>query len=148
MERTMEKTCTRCFLQKPLEKLPWKNRILGIRHAVCKSCTAQRSSQWYRENKTAHIQNVSRNSQSYRNEARTYVAEYLSAHACVDCGESDPVVLEFDHRGKKRANVAEIVTDGVSINRIQKEIQECEVRCANCHRRRTAKERGWFRGEV
>lgn len=144
----MDKTCSKCFLSKPVEEFPWKYKALGIRHAVCKSCTAQRSSRWYKDNKAAHIHNVSLNSRSYRNQARKYVAGYLSTHGCIDCGESDPVVLEFDHRGKKEGNVAQMVTDGVSIKRIQQEIEECEVRCANCHRRKTAKERGWFRGNI
>ena len=41
------------------------------------------------------------------------VYEYVVAHPCVDCGESDPVVLEFDHVvGEKRYNVADLVRSG------------------------------------
>ncbi len=71
------------------------------------------------------------------------VYEYVVAHPCVDCGESDPVVLEFDHVvGEKRYNVADLVRSGRNWQYICKEIEKCEVRCANCHRRATAKRNG------
>jgi hypothetical protein len=80
-----------------------------------------------------------------RQRARRFVADYLSTHACVDCGESDPVVLEFDHVKGKNAAIARLVADGVTLDRLQQEIALCEVRCRNCHARKTARERGFFR---
>jgi hypothetical protein len=72
-----------------------------------------------------------------------FVSNYLAAHPCVDCGEADPVVLDFDHvDGKSMAISAGLI--GWSIARIIQEIRKCEVRCANCHRRRTAKQLGWY----
>lgn len=63
---------------------------------------------------------------------------YLSNNPCVDCGESDPVVLDLDHvRGEKEINIGEEVHN-LAWPRIMKEIEKCEVRCANCHFRVTA----------
>lgn len=63
---------------------------------------------------------------------------YLCNHPCVDCGESDPVVLEFDHvRGEKVANVANLISGAGKFQRLMDEIAKCDVRCANCHRRKT-----------
>ena len=147
MSEITEKVCTKCGPPaQPIENFGWKSRLRGVRHAVCKTCTAKRSSNWYYENKDAHIQNVMVHKEEARIEARQFVWDYLSTHPCIDCGEGDPVVLEFDHVSGKDANVSRLVADGVSIARIQQEINLCVVRCSNCHRRKTANERGWFRG--
>jgi hypothetical protein len=78
-------------------------------------------------------------------EQRDRVLEYLATHPCVDCGESDIVCLEFDHvRGTKRGDIAHMLGDH-SWQVIAAELQKCDVRCANCHRRKTAEQRGWYR---
>jgi hypothetical protein len=33
--------------------------------------------------------------------------QYFRTHPCVDCGERDPVVLEFDHLGEKSFNIGQ-----------------------------------------
>ena len=139
------KRCSKCGVDKPIDDFPWKNKLLNRRHAVCKPCTAIRSSKWYNENKQSHIENVGRYREEFRSNGKSFIWDYLSAHPCVDCGETNPLVLEFDHvRGNKKQTVSVMVTQGYSIENIQKEIDKCEVRCANCHRIKTAKERGWF----
>jgi hypothetical protein len=60
---------------------------------------------------------------------------------CVDCGERDLLVLEFDHIGDKRSNVTALGWSETSLARLDAEIAQCEVRCCNCHRRRTAAQR-------
>lgn len=74
--------------------------------------------------------------------ARLWLKEYLRLHPCVDCGETDIRVLEFDHMDprNKVSNVGRMVCDGCSLKRIGIEVEKCEVRCANCHRRRTLEE--------
>ena len=75
-------------------------------------------------------------SQRYADANKMYRKEYLESHSCVDCGENDPIVLSFDHvRGIKSFTLAKRVWC-VSPKRFKKEIEKCEVRCANCHRRR------------
>jgi hypothetical protein len=71
--------------------------------------------------------------------ARRFVEDYLSAHPCLDCGEADISVLEFDHVRPKTSDVSVLIAEGWSISRIQDEIKDCEVVCVNCHRRRTAR---------
>jgi hypothetical protein len=77
-----------------------------------------------------------------KTENRQRLYAYLSEHPCVDCGETDVRVLEFDHvRDNKSANIAGLLNNAVSWSTIEKEIAKCDVRCANCHRIKT-NERG------
>lgn len=66
---------------------------------------------------------------------RNFVREYLEKNPCVDCGNDNLVVLDFDHvRGEKVANISKMVSTGRSLSSLLREIEKCEVRCANCHR--------------
>lgn len=75
-----------------------------------------------------------------RERLRAALRIFLQGHPCVDCGEKDPTVLEFDHvRGVKRRSVSEwVFTGGCSLKTLIEEMKKCEIRCANCHRRITA----------
>lgn len=109
-------------------------------HAWCKLCVKAYDSLYYKQNK--HRRPPQRKAD--RERKQDYIFAYLSKNPCVDCGESDPVVLEFDHiNGNKIAAIADYLTR--SILRIKSEIDKCVVRCANCHRRKTAKELGYYR---
>ena len=75
---------------------------------------------------------------------RDYVLNYLKSHPCVDCTEDDIVVLQFDHvRGRKVDNISLMVQLAYDEDVIRSEIAKCEVRCANCHTRKTAREQNW-----
>jgi hypothetical protein len=56
--------------------------------------------------------------------------QYLSCHPCVDCQESDPVVLEFDHVGEKRADVSQMISNAYAWSTVELEIARCEVRAS------------------
>jgi hypothetical protein len=69
---------------------------------------------------------------------REIVREHLSQHPCVDCGNGDVRVLDFDHvRGIKRGNMCDLVRGSFGVQTIMREIEKCEIRCANCHRIKT-----------
>jgi hypothetical protein len=57
-------------------------------------------------------------------------------------------VLDFDHIGIKRRGVVQLAMRECSLANLEREIAECEVRCANCHRRRTIVEQGHFRNHL
>lgn len=81
-------------------------------------------------------------------EIRLKIWNYFHTHPCVDCGETDPFVLEFDHvdRKSKIEAVSTLVSRHFSWKMILSEIEKCEIRCANCHKRKTAKQMGYYKG--
>lgn len=137
-----QRTCRKCRITKPIEGFPFINKEQGYRRFICNACRSIYNREHYKENKSAYVRKARDWRKARRIELKRVVWDYLSSHPCIDCRESDPVVLEFDHVAKnKEANVAVLVHDAVSVERLMEEIAKCEVRCANCHRRRHAKER-------
>lgn len=64
-----------------------------------------------------------------------YIQNIKSHLCCVDCGEQHPATLQFHHLNAedKMFNVGDAVRDGISLDKIKKEIEKCIVLCANCH---------------
>jgi len=65
------------------------------------------------------------------------LAEIKEASGCVDCGINNHIILDFDHIKEKKYNISRMIHDGFSWKAIKKEIEKCEIVCANCHRLRT-----------
>ena len=72
-------------------------------------------------------------------ERTDYLLEYFATHPCTDCGETDPLVLEFDHVDEKGEKAFEVARNFAERRwqDILDEMKKCEVVCANCHRKRT-----------
>lgn len=130
--------CSKCKEEKSEESFDFRNRLIGTRNSYCRPCRATYHQEYYTKNKSHLIAEAKRNKAKSKERARTFRDEYLSNHPCVDCGEPDLVVLEFDHvRGKKDFSVSYGVVNAYGVKRLRQEVAKCEVRCANCHRRRT-----------
>ncbi len=139
------KKCTNCKESKKLEEYNKnKSRKDGLNN-ICRICSKTRSKQYYKENPEIHKKNVRINSNRYRKEVQRKIFDYLCKHPCVDCGETNPVVLEFDHLRDKIDNVSTMIGAQRPPKLIFEEIAKCEIRCANCHRIKTAKIHGWFK---
>lgn len=135
------KVCNHCGERKPVEEFNWRWKDLGKRQRTCRECQNEQKKNWYERNKETHKANMVENRMKNMEAGREFIWNYLSTNPCVECGESDPRVLEFDHvRGKKRAAVTRLVRNGFSIDIIQAEIDKCVVLCSNCHKRKTYKD--------
>ncbi len=139
------KICIRCKQEKDIVEFNFKFKSKGIRQAQCRTCTRWYIKQHYYKNKEYYLKKAHRNNSSIRQRVREHLWQYLSSHPCVDCGEKDVLVLEFDHKKDKYKEVGKMVTGRYSLIRVKAEIKKCEVRCANCHRKKTAQEQGWFK---
>lgn len=120
------------------------NDFEATRSGYRKTCKDCRRSYWRKinEGRRDYLRAKARSSLCVN---RQRVWDFLLDHPCVDCGETDPVVLEFDHvNGDKELAISSMVSRTCSWDLIEAEIAKCVVRCANCHRRKTAKERGWY----
>jgi len=73
--------------------------------------------------------------------------ELLLVSECMDCGISDPRVLEFDHLRDKKDNVSNLLNKS-NWTTIENEIKKCEIVCANCHRIRTQDRSGSWRSSM
>lgn len=142
------KICTKCKQEKLLEEFYFKNKEKNIKNSRCKICCEQsrNSKKHYQEYKDNYIL---RNKVRRENLIKTNVPkllDYYKTHNCVDCGESDPIVLEFDHliQKDKKYGISNMLGN-YHWDKILSEIEKCEVVCANCHKRRTAKQFDWYK---
>lgn len=136
-----EKTCSRC--RRPQSETVVFNvnnaKPDGLQ-AICRNCSRGGAKIYYLENKPRIRRQITKANIERMDRGREFVIEHLLKNPCVDCGEGDVIVLEFDHvRGEKIDNVSQLVNVGCGVDKIREEIAKCEVRCANCHRRKTAK---------
>lgn len=139
--------CNKCNDDKIEDDFSFKNKLKGIRQTQCKNCVAKYRKVYYETNKLVAISYSTESSRLIRQRNRQYIWDYLTEHPCINCGNDNPIVLDFDHRDdvKKVGNVSDLSRESCSIEKIQLEIDKCDVRCANCHRERTAIQQNWYK---
>lgn len=134
------KRCSGCNSTLPLAEFNRNRQAADGRQAYCRACFAA----WHQRNKAAHNAQIHARNKRVAAVIQKRLLAYLREHPCVDCGERDVLVLEFDHLRDKTHNIAYLIRCG-SWERVLAEIAKCEVVCANCHGRRTARRGGCLR---
>lgn len=133
----------KCYTCKKLKELNEFNKNKSRKDGLqskCKKCDRERAITYFHENKTTLLPNILKNRRKRKIEVRNYIISYLKEHPCVDCNNTDIRVLEFDHFKDKIHGISYMLSGGYSLKRVVKEIEKCEVRCANCHRIKTAEQ--------
>jgi hypothetical protein len=139
--------CGRCNTKKSLDEFAWRRKDLGQRDNYCRPCRAAYKREHYKANRQRYIDQAVRRKRALGTERLDFLIAYLRKHPCVDCGETDIVVLEFDHLRDKKFGIAQGLRDR-EWQSVLDEMAKCEVVCANCHRRRTARRGGFARAVV
>ncbi len=140
------KICSKCKKNKPINEFNWRNKKAQKRNPSCKDCTRKAIRRHYEDNKDYYKAKAKAKPyhQIIIDRNKRITKEHLEKHPCVDCGEKDIRVLHFDHvRGKKLRNISQISLRGGSLERLNNEIKKCEIRCANCHMKKTFDDLGW-----
>lgn len=155
------RTHTVLFTSRLVSVFPyWMRRggvFLSLHHPFSVLCTPampfknrEKQREASRRHYAAHRDKVIEKAKEYSKAARDRIRAHIRAHLlqnpCVDCGETNTIVLEFDHieaAGKKEFNISDAVRRGYGMKKIEAEIAKCKVRCANCHRKKTYERGGW-----
>ena len=105
----------------------------------CRPCDNKKSRERYAIKGVEHSKIVYERTKRVRAEMREFVNKIKETTPCADCGNYfPPYVLDHDHvEGDKVANIAKIVSQGLGMKKLTKELKKCEVVCSNCHRIRT-----------
>jgi hypothetical protein len=116
---------------------------------MCRPCRSAYHHKHYLANKQRYIEQARIRKEGLRLERTIFLIDFFSRNPCIDCGEADPVVLEFDHLDPalKEFNIGQALSHR-AWSSIVAEIEKCEVVCSNCHRRRTARRRGAVRVQL
>jgi hypothetical protein len=143
------KTCSKCLTSKPVDEFYFRNKSKGTRHPYCSECSSTYVKAHYQSNKTYYKKKARVRNDKLKTEYREWLSDYLTKHPCVDCGETECILLEFDHvTGIKKEAIANMIRMGYKRDTLQEEIDKCVVRCVSCHRRKTARERNWWNAPV
>lgn len=146
MTNTDIKTCIVCKLEKLNSQFNKnKNHKDGL-SKFCRDCGKSFNKTYYENNKRKSHDKRNDYRKKQRELCKKIIWDHLKSHPCVDCGEDDPVVLEFDHiKGVKAHNICNMRAQGYALVTLMDEINKCVVRCANCHKRKTAKDQNWWK---
>jgi hypothetical protein len=136
--------CGGCGESKPVAEFAWRRKERGQRDNMCRPCRSAYGRAQYEANRQRYIDQARLQKQRLRLERTIYLFQYFVEHPCVDCGETDPVVLEFDHLRDKLFNIGRALSFR-NWQSILDEIAKCEVVCRNCHQRREARRSGSVR---
>lgn len=141
----MNKKCTQCNIIQHEINFAFSIKKQNKRKSNCKNCDKINRKKYYEKNRDTIIKKIVNKNRKLQQRNKQFVWDYLKKHPCVDCGENNPIVLEFDHKKDKKDSICNMVSQGFSVETILNEIKKCDVRCSNCHKIKTSKQLEWYK---
>lgn len=130
------KKCSKCEIEKPVKE--FNSKGLGKFQPYCRPCDNAHAREYYKKNKDRIKKQINRSRAIRVSELSDEIKNLKQSTPCADCGINYPYyVMDFDHiTGNKIGNISHMIKSGVT-KKVKKEIEKCEIVCANCHRERT-----------
>lgn len=121
----------------------WQVRYNGTKTPICRTCQRARMKTKtayhtikMREWRAANRVRDNKNWTELRRHKKAWVDNYKSGKTCLYCPESHPACLEFHHRDPEQKELTiSLAVARASLERIQTEIEKCDLICSNCHRK-------------
>jgi len=158
------KVCKHCLVEKPIADIKFKS---GRATCYCRYCynrykkggNGRKTKGLYTADPITHKTSLTaehrkevkrlcnrRHDEAKRQLCYKFMKEFLDGKCCMDCGYSNVIALDMDHRdpNEKKHGISTL-TSGGRLRQLKEEIEKCDVVCANCHRIRTAKMFGSWR---
>lgn len=125
--RTLEADCVICG-----SKFVYVLNVNGVHRKYCSEVCRQKAKG---QNRRSYPDYDRARRKELKDVATRELAEYKTAKGCKVCGESRWWVLDFHHNGKdkKSGEISRMAKRGLSPT-VMKEIDKCDLLCANCHR--------------
>ena len=119
-----KRRCRKCHTKKSFDDFHKNPKQKDGLDSRCKKCIKARD-------RVTHQKRLS--------EKKKWVLDYKTSTPCKDCKiQYHPWVMEFDHiADDKTCNISDMVHKQGTLKRLKKEVDKCELVCANCHRMRT-----------
>lgn len=141
------KKCTQCNTEKDLCEFFFKDKKTNKLHSQCKICYKEKrkNKEHYLKYKDEYLERVKKRKEIKTIENRENLLNYFKTHPCIKCGETNPIVLDFDHRSEdeKKYGISKMIYS-YNWDTILAEIEKCDVLCSNCHRIRTSEQFSWW----
>jgi hypothetical protein len=140
----VQKLCSGCKNLVSVELFGRKTNAKDGLQSRCKSCQRLKVNEHYANNAEYYKEKAAKRDAIVSTRHRELLINFLRENPCVDCGNTDIEVLQFDHidRKTKSGEVSNFLTG--STKRLMIEVNKCEIRCANCHIKKTRRQLGWW----
>lgn len=124
------KRCYKCDTEKALSEFSInENKSDGL-NLECKDCQKKYFADYYAKNKEKHCKRV----RKVIDNKKAAVAKYKKDKGCNRCGYNEhSAALQFHHLNPNEKDFTIAGSWSLPLDEIFKEINKCEVLCANCH---------------